>query len=234
MSTNHKHPFPTGRPINLINQSDLREVKIIDGRFTFLNEKRERVEFQGVMQLRIHCKRDLFIPFIPMKTADQRTLVGCCATCCQSRSTSPCEHSVDERAFVGTYCTDEILYAVEKLGYEILDIYEIVAYTEKSDLFSVFFSVFSSLRLRFSGFPKGVVTDEQKQLYCDELNLRMGFKDVFTILHPHMITLNESERQFYKLLLNSLLAKWFSRLADVKLYVIVPSAHRSALEHGVS
>jgi hypothetical protein len=166
-----------------------------------MNESGKRVNFSGVLQVRVLPPPMLDPPFLPLRFED-RSLVPLCGLCAKKRLTVPCVHSEDERAFVETYCTNELAHAVEKLGYKLLDIYEGVIYTESANLFSRFFKVFSAYRLMFSGFPAGCETEKEKEDYCAAMNEAMGFDNTCLRVEPHMITYNTAQKDFWKTLLN--------------------------------
>jgi hypothetical protein len=200
--------YPTGPPINLINQRDLNSIEIRDGRFTFLNEDNERTIFEGFLQVTISAPRQLLYPFLPYRF-NSRSLVALCRTCAERRLTRACTHTDKEREWTSTYCTDELVHAVE-LGYTIEKIWEGVIYTEFTALFTSFLSLFQSYRMRNSGFPTGAVTESQKWEYCNSMNDAMGFNNEYTRITPDMVCLNLPNRVYFKLIVNSLLGDYYT------------------------
>lgn len=201
VATNGKHPFPVGKPTCLINKQDLASIQLNDGVFSYLNESGKRTTFCGVLQVRVLAPPLLDPPFLPLRY-EGKSLVALCRVCAEKRLTAPCAHSEDERAFVETYCSNELAYAVEKLNYKVLDIYEAVIYTKTANIFARFFKIFSSFRLRYSGWPSGCDTQEQKELFCLQMNAAMGFDEECLKIYPHMITYNTAQKDFWKTLLN--------------------------------
>ena len=198
--------YPTGPPIDLINQRDIEQIRIEDERFTFVDASGARRPFEGFVQCSLLAPRSLVYPFLPMRIGE-RSIVALCRTCAEGRLARPCAHTDEQRGWTGTYCTDELVHAVG-LGYEITAIYECVAYTEFTPLFEDFFRLFLSYRMRNSGFPQGADTAEQRLSYCETMNRVLKFDNEYTRITPEMVTLNKAEQLFFKLVMNSLLGKF--------------------------
>ena len=73
----------------------------------------------------IKCKVDppdnLYHPVLPVRThcgKSEKLLFPLCRTCAEIQQQTRCEHTVDERALTGTWCTNEINKAIEK-GYRV-------------------------------------------------------------------------------------------------------------------
>jgi hypothetical protein len=99
----------------------------------------------------IKCKilppKGLYHPVLPIKK--DKLIFTLCAKCFEEKCDN-CAHSNDERALIGTCTTDEISKAVEK-GYEIMDIYEVGHFKEKSvNLFKGYVKDFVNIELETS------------------------------------------------------------------------------------
>ena len=55
--------------------------------------------------------------------AYEKLVFTLCKTCVETRNQNKCEHSDNERSFIGTWTTDEVNKALEK-GYKVLRTYE--------------------------------------------------------------------------------------------------------------
>ena len=62
-------------------------------------------------------------------------------------------------------------------------------------------------KIKYSGFPKDLVTDEQKLAYCKEVNEAMNFNSEDLRLNLENVKLNTVQRDINKTGLNSLLGK---------------------------
>ena len=82
---------------------------------------------------------------------------------------TPCTHSDAERAIQGTWCSVEVMKALEK-GYRIVQLHEVWHFPQKTDtLFKEYIDIFGKIKLEASGYPKDCVTDEQKQWYVNDI-----------------------------------------------------------------
>lgn len=103
--------------------------------------------------------------------------------------------------FTGTWCTEEVKFAVKYAGYEILHIYDVYHFERRSsDLFAGFVKHFLKIKQEAAGWPEGV----DKQEYIAEYKREMG------------ITLENVEKNpglyvIAKLVLNSLWGKMSQR-----------------------
>ena len=61
-----------------------------------------------------------------------KLIFALCTKCCDEKCNN-CTHNDEERSLLGTWTTDEVSKAVEK-GYEIMEIYEVWNFKEKSNV----------------------------------------------------------------------------------------------------
>ncbi|OQV19435.1 hypothetical protein BV898_06549 [Hypsibius exemplaris] len=74
----------------------------------------------------------------------------------------PCTHSKDQRKLIGTWCTPEILKALEK-GYVVDEIKEVWHFPEQRlGLFVPYIDPFYKIKTESSGYPAEVVTEDEK------------------------------------------------------------------------
>jgi hypothetical protein len=75
-----------------------------------------------IAKVKVLPPRNLYHPVLPY-TSGGKLKFPLCRTCADNES-HPCQCSTDQRAMVGTWCTPELMKAIEK-GYKILKIYEV-------------------------------------------------------------------------------------------------------------
>lgn len=100
----------------------------------------------------------------------------------------------------------EVAYCLS-MNYEIIpeSITEVIYYSQGEHVFSKFFKILASLKIRNNGLPKHLETEGQIKDYLEDLNKSMGFTDEFSKLGPSDFTTNKPMANFYKLISNSIL-----------------------------
>ena len=147
--------------------------------------------------VRILPPRQLYLPVLPYKSNGKLTF-PLCRTCVETRASENCEHSDPDRSLVGTWCTPELVKAVE-LGYQIEKIFEVWHYPESREyLFRDYIDTFLKLKVEASGLPEGVVTEEQIAGYIAQF-----FEQEGVVIEREKISKNPGMRAFAKLCLNS-------------------------------
>ena len=92
---------------------------------------------------------------------------------CAGRNQNKCEHSDNERSFMGTWTTDEVNTAVEK-GYKVLRTYEVWHFDKTTDdLFKGYIRRFMKIKLESSKYDF-----ETKE---EETNLKIKIKKSLNI-----------------------------------------------------
>ena len=79
--------------------------------------------YEGLVKSKVLPPRGLFLPVFPCKM-NGKLLFHLCMTCAEAQQQTPCTHMEEERAFVGTWVTDEVKKAVQ-IGYRVLKLYEV-------------------------------------------------------------------------------------------------------------
>ena len=155
----------------------------------------------GLIKCTVLPPRGLFHPVLPYRTQG-KLMFALCKTCADTCNQTPCTHSDAERAIQGTWCSVEVMKALEK-GYRIVQVHEVWHFPRKSDtLFKEYIDTFAKIKLEASGYPKDCVTDEIKQWYVDDILENQGIQ-----LDPAKITYNPGLRALAKLMLNSFWGK---------------------------
>ena len=116
--------------------------------------------------------------------------------------TNVCNHNVSERSWVGTYVSEELFLALDR-GYKILDLMEIWQFERSDTLFRDYINYFLKMKVESSGYPRDVVTLEEKEKYIQDFKDREGIS-----LDPSNIKKNPGMRTLAKLQLNNLWGKF--------------------------
>ena len=160
--------------------------------------------YEGLIKCKVVAPRKLLLPVLPAKI-NNKLMFSLCNTCTTLQQKTPCTHSKDERAFTGTWVTDELKKAIEK-GYEIVVVYEVWHFdrieqydpaTKTGGIFTNYINKFLQMKQEASGFPSWCITEEEKRQYIAEYWRREGVQ-----LDYSRITKNPGLRTLAKLMLN--------------------------------
>jgi len=182
-----------------------------------INNFKDINEYFGFVKLSIIPPKNLYIPLLPLK-ANGKLLFALCQTCA-NLNLNKCNHNDNERAILGTFCTEEIKEAI-KNGYKVQKIYEIWHFEQSSsDLFKVYIDKFLKGKQMASGFPENVKTDDQKVDYILDY-----FNNEGIWLDKDNIKYNSGMRALMKLLLNSFWGKFGQADNKIQYKVITDTA----------
>ena len=195
-----KHSFPIGEPEHILHPDILNTVKIVEGSMYCQNKR-----IEGLIYCKILPSQRL-IPFL-MTRKEGKSYSVCCNACLMENNVDICGHNEEQRAIIDCYTCNEVAFAVEHCGYQLLNVYELLAYSKFEKIFSKFMTFFASQKIRFSGAPSDIKTEEQLRLYCNNINQKMKFHHKFTRLMPDNIKTNTVRRNLVKEALNSILGK---------------------------
>lgn len=204
--------YPSGPANYIVNPRELKEIIFVKGKDNVVTFKGNQI--WGLIQASFVPPKSLEHPFLIEKIKQKgnasngqsssiKNIVHLCHTCASKNCFGHCRHSKRERAITGVYTIDEAAYAVS-IGYEILQIYEVLYYTQRSPLFKKFLSLLACQKIKYSGFPSAVTDPIAKQAYCDKINSQL------TPSHPLEISdfeFNPSMRYLAKISSNALLGK---------------------------
>ena len=155
-------------------------------------------QYFGIAKVKILPPRKLYHPVLPY-TSGGKLKFPLCRSCADSEK-HPCHCSEDQRALLGTWCTPELMKAIEK-GYQILKVYHWTTTSQYGDatdgLFTDYINMFLKIKQESSGWPAWCDSEEKKQKYLDDYKLHEGIE-----LDPSMIELNPGRRSSSKLNLN--------------------------------
>jgi len=176
--------------INMFEEYPIGHPEIITSNFKSLNE------YFGVVSCRILPPQNLRAAILPQKI-NGKLLFALCKTCAKSSQTTLCQHSVDERAFSGTWVTEEVKFALKK-GYQLLDIFCVHHFKKRSrDLFSDYIRLFYKIKVAASGNPFS--SEEELEQFIFELKEKEGIS-----INASEIENNPGKRSIGKLACNSL------------------------------
>ena len=129
----------------------------------------------------------------------EKLIFTLCKTCAEKTNQNECEHTDDERSFIGTLTTDEIKKAIEK-GYKVLRTYEVWHFNKSTDyLFKGYVRRFMKIELESSKYD--FKTKEE------ETNFKLNIKKSLDI-DVEKFEFNAGLRSISKLCLNSLWGKF--------------------------
>ncbi|XP_035213265.1 uncharacterized protein LOC118187172 [Stegodyphus dumicola] len=101
------------------------------GHPTIITESFRDVEdYFGIIQCRVIPPRNLYLPVLPYRCR-KKLMFPLCRTCALLQLQTPCTHTDDERALVGTWVTEEVKLAKKK-GYRVTHIYEVYHFQASS------------------------------------------------------------------------------------------------------
>ena len=215
--------YPVGPPIHLKGEKNMQRL-VLDPQAGFLYKDPESgtlMPCQGVCQIIVAVPRTANeindIPFLPYRDEQQvsnaksKTYRMSCKKCLLEQRESLCPHSLEERSFRSTYCLCEIFHAYS-LGYVILQMEEALIYTQSAKIFSSFFKLCASYKIRYDNVPEE--HSDRLPEYCQQINEGMAFTEDFERLTPELLVTNLSEKTATKNYINTIIGKLGQRPAQ--------------------
>ena len=187
--------------------------------------------YQGLLQARVLPPQNLLHPFLLTKVKSQ-SLAVLCRTCAVTLRQKQCNHNEEQRSLTDVWTTVELCFAVSKLNYKVLDVYEMMLYTEKGPILEKFVCLLGWHKIRFAPLPVGldVRKNHEMQAYCDLLNEQMKFKDrIGKTLQIADLQPSKLFRAFFKNALNKWLGHFSTNLEKRTVTKIIDS--RDDLEY---
>ena len=157
---------------------------------------------------------NLFHPILPVRQGGKLTFPLCKTRVGEQQGlpllqrTAVCTHSDAERTLRGTWCTPEILKAIEK-GYRLQQIHEVWHFPpsqQRTGLFADYVNKWLKIKQESAGWPGWCSTPEQKQTYVQSYKEREGID-----LDPEQIVKNPGRKATAELMLNSFGGKFGER-----------------------
>lgn len=135
-------------------------------------------------------------PVLPLRAHGKLTF-PLCFTCSATQNPSSCDHTDEQRALHGTWCTPEIHKALD-IGYQMVQMEEVWHFEQSQvGLFAEYINKFLKLKTEASGWPADVITEEQKQAFIADFKAREDVE-----LEYEKMALNPGMRALAKLCLN--------------------------------
>ena len=187
-SVNYYDKYPVGHP-EIITE--------------FKNNDIEK--YYGFVKCKTRPPDNLYHPVLPCKI-NNKLMFPLCGKCASCNNQDFCNHNENEKSFIGTWTTIELMKALNK-GYRILKLYEVWNFENSSDnLFKEYVETFLKIKQESSGFPDWVKNEDDKQKYINDYYNNQGIK-----LDYEKIIKNKGLRSVAKLCLNSLWGKFGQR-----------------------
>ncbi|XP_052813916.1 uncharacterized protein LOC128240969 [Mya arenaria] len=170
-------------------------------------------KYEGLIKCKVLPPHGLDIPVLPMKCRG-KLMFSLCRTCSENLQQGPCQHMESERAFIGTWVTDELKEALSQ-GYTLQTIYEIWHFddvsqynpeTKTGGLFTKYVNTFLKVKQQASGWPDWCIDENTKQKYIEHYHEKEGI-----LLDYNKIEKNSGLRSLAKLMLNSFWGKFGQR-----------------------
>ena len=179
--------YPVGKPtIILKNELPSIEDFVKDG----------SAKYFGLVKAQILAPQEMLVPVLP-KSIDAKLMFALCQKCAETMA-DECIHNELQRSWTGTYVSEELFLAIDR-GYRILNLMEIWQFERSDTLFKDYINYFLKLKTESSGFPRDVVTAEQKEKYVQDFKDKEGIS-----LDISNIKKNPGMRTLAKLQLNNL------------------------------
>ena len=169
--------------------------------------------YEGLIKCKVLAPRGLHLPILPAKI-NNKLMFALCKTCTVSQQQTVCKHTDDERAFIGTWVSDELKKAVT-MGYQVIQMYEVWHFsqveqydptTKTGGLFTNYINTFLKLKQEASGWPDWCLSHEDKVKYIEDYKHHEGIS-----LEYENIKKNPGLRSLAKLMLNSFWGKFGQR-----------------------
>ena len=166
------------------------------------NPEKHDISWYGLIKCKVIAPRKLYHAVLPQRIKVDnydKLIFTLCKTCAETRNQNKCEHSDNERSFIGTWTTDEVNLAIDK-GYKVLRTYEVWHFDKSTDvLFKGYIRRFMKIKLESSSYD--FKTKEE------EVNFKARIKDSLDI-DIEKFEFNAGLRSISKLCLNSLWGKF--------------------------
>ncbi|KAK6169713.1 hypothetical protein SNE40_020708 [Patella caerulea] len=192
-------------------------------------------QYEGLIQCSVLPPRGLYHPVLSFRRK-QKLVFALCRSCVDEHMQQgeiaeyqPCEHTDEQRAWVGTFVTLELKKAVA-LGYQVLKVYEVWHWKEFSTydpeaktggLFTGYINHYLKKKMESSGYPDTCHTEEDKTRFVNDVYDTEGIR-----LDPTSIKPNKGMRAFSKLQLNTAWGKFGQRDNFPKTeYITEPSVY---------
>ena len=119
------------------------------------NPEKYNKSWYGLIKCKVIPPRKLYHPVLPQRIkvdSYEKLVFTLCKTCAEARNQNECKHTDTDRAFIGTWSTDEVNKAIDK-GYKVLRTYEVWHFDKSTDaLFKGYIRRFMKIKLESSNY----------------------------------------------------------------------------------
>ena len=169
------------------------------------NPEKYDKSWYGLIKCKVVAPKGLYHPVLPQRIevdSYEKLVFTLCKACAETRNQNKCEHSDNERSFIGTWTTDEVNEATEK-GYKVIRAYKVWHFDKSTDdLFKGCIRRFMKIKLESSKYD--FKTKEE------EVNFKLKIKKSLDT-DVEKFEFNAGLRSISKLCLNSLWGKFGQR-----------------------
>ena len=162
-------------------------------------------KWYGLIKCKILPPRELYHPVLPHKIKCDKAyklMFPLCISCAKNKQQEKCQHNSYERAFIGTWATDEVNIAIEK-GYKIIKTYEVWHFEKSSDdLFRGYIKKFMKLKLESTKY--NFKNDKEEIMFRNKVKKNLD-------IDLGELRANSGLRAIAKICLNSLWGKFGQR-----------------------
>ena len=167
----------------------------------------------GIVKIDILPPLRLYHPVLPYRHGSKLVFPNCraCVEVEMRKALNDkewkCPHSDQERMIRGTWCTPEIVKAVE-MGYTLVRIHEVWHFPKRqAGLFADYVNTWLKIKQESAGYPSWVTSPEQQRQYVRDYKAREEID-----LDPAMVKKNPGRKTTAKLMLNSFWGKFGENL----------------------
>ena len=210
--------FPVGKFTVLIG-TELKHVQVKQNQLFY----KDLALKSGAIQCTVQAPQTEMNPFLQYRVSDKFNYLALCKLCAKNNS-QQCRHtSPRSKHFTSTWTIVDLNKALQE-NYQVTHIYEIHFFPETKPILKNFVQCLSSYRLKNSGGLDSLISEDEKQRYCERHNSNMNLPPCFSLSKSNVIN-NPSQKMFFKDMSNSLFGK-FSQNSNMSKTEIVWSQHR--------
>ena len=210
--------FPVGKFTTVIG-NDLQNVKIKQNQLFYKDLPLK----SGAIHCTVEAPKSEMTPFLQYRVSDKFNYLALCKLCAKNNR-QKCKHtSPKSKNFTSTWTIVDLNKALQE-NYKVKNIYEIHFFPETKFILQNFVQCLSSYRLKNSGGLDCLISEDEKQSYCERHNTNMNLPANFSLSCSNVIN-NPSQKMFFKDMSNSFFGK-FSQNSNISKTEIVWSQHR--------
>ena len=210
--------FPVGKFTCLIG-TELNHVLIKNNQLYYKDFLLE----SGSIHCTVEAPQNELTPFLQYRVSDKFNYLALCKLCAKNNRVK-CNHkSPNSKHFTSAWTILDINKALRE-SYKVIHIYEVHFFPETKPILKNFVQCLSSLRLKNSGGLDNLLSEQEKQSYCERHNSNMNLPPCFALSNSNVKN-NPSQKMFFKDMSNSLFGKFAQNSSNSKTE-IVWSQHR--------